>query len=116
MRFMLIGRQEDELLDAVILPFGQKLIERPVKRLALHSRGTGIAFLSGVPDSVAEGGRQKDPASPGDGFRHPLGNESVAPERKMRPVLDQRPNGKNEARIPGQDSPNLWPREVLEGP
>jgi hypothetical protein len=34
----------------------------------------------------------------------------------MRPVLDQRPNGKNEARIPGQDSPNLWPGEVLEGP
>ena len=34
----------------------------------------------------------------------------------MRPMLNQRPNGEDEARIPGQDPSYFWPGEVVKGP
>jgi len=116
MRLMLIGRQKEKLLNAMVFPFGQKLVQGPVKGLPVDSGGAGVTLLSGIPDSVIEAGRQEDPAPPGDLSSHHLYDEGVGPEGEVRPMLDQRPNGEDEARIPGQYPSYFRPGEVVKGP
>lgn len=115
-RLVLIGSQEEKLPDSMIFPFGQKLVQRPVKGLSLDSGGAGVTLLSWIPDSVIDAGSQEDLALSGDFLGDSLHNESVRSEWEVGPMLDQRPDGKNQARIPGEDSADFRPGEALEAP
>ena len=116
MRLMLAGGQQEELPDAMVLPFGQKLIQSPMKGLSLDSRRPGIPFLAGVPDPVLERGRQKDLASPGNFLGNPLHNEGVGAKGEMGPMLGEGSYRKEEAGIESENPPDVRPGEVPEGP
>jgi len=116
MRLMLIGRQEEEILDAMVFPFREKLVESPVKGFPFNPSGASVTLLARVPHSVGEGGGQEDFASPRDFSSYPFHDESVGSQWQMRAVLDQCPDGKDEAGVSGQDPPDLRPGEVLQGP
>jgi len=116
MRLMLVGRQEEEFLNAVIFPFGQELVQSSVEGLPLNPRGSRITFLSRIPYSIDEAGRQENSRLSGNLPRHPLCDEGVGSQRKMRTMLDQGPDREDQAGVPREDSPDFRPGEVFEGP
>jgi hypothetical protein len=75
MGFVSMGGQENELLNPMVLPFGQKLVkgsmEGSMEGFPLETSGAGIVLLLRASDAVLEGGGLQDQARiPSQGFSH----------------------------------------------
>ena len=64
--------------------------------------------------TIGKRGCEQDAQVLGDVARQVLGDESIGAERQVRPVLLQRPHGKEKARVAGQNPAHLEPGQVLQ--
>lgn len=111
-----VGRDEEELPDAMIFPAGQELVQGPVKGFPAQAGGAGEPFPSGQGDTVMKAGCHQDPGTAGYLPGHGSGDEGVCAQRKVGTVLDQGPHGKQEPGIPGQNPPHFRPGKAIQGP
>jgi hypothetical protein len=71
MGFVSMGGQENEPLNPMVLPFGQKLVKGSMEGFPLETSGAGIVLLLRASDAVLEGGGLQDQARiPSQGFSH----------------------------------------------
>jgi hypothetical protein len=109
-----MGRDEHEVIEALVLPVRQQLVDRPVERLATDSG----ASREGTPaegHSVRERRREEDSQRSRDLARHATRDEEIGPQRKMRPVLLESSDGNDQAAIASKRLFDLRPRHLFEG-
>ena len=104
-----MGGQEYELLNPMVFPLGQELIEGSMEGLSPETRRAGVVLLFRAPDPELEGGRLEDREAFGKLTGHSFGDEGVGSQRKVGTMLNQSPYRQNQAGIPGQGLPDFRP-------
>lgn len=114
MRLVLDRGQEDELLDSVIFPPSQQLVQGSVESLAPKARLTCIGLPARGNHPVPDRWCQQDSAPFRDLLRNGLRNDRVGSQGKVRAMLMERAHWEDEPGISGKKLPRVRPGKVTQ--
>ncbi len=112
--FRALRRDQDELLDAVVLPLRQQLIDGSVQGLPRKAAGPGELTCLGKPNAVLEGRGPQDARSGRGRIRYRAGNVEVGAQWQVRASVVQGPHRQEQSGIPGQYALYLRPGHPLQ--
>ena len=113
-RVVAVGREDDERLDAGLLPGAEQIVHPTVQRLAPHGRVAGIGALGRGIDAVLHGRRAQDAELGREVVGEALDEDGVTPQREMGSVLLTGADGHDQARVASERLRNLGWSELLE--
>jgi hypothetical protein len=113
-RFMTVGRNDDELADTVFFPRSEQLVDCTVQGLLAQGSRAGILSFGRNVDAVVHGRSAEHTELSGEINGDPACDEDVASEWKVRPVLFHGADGYDQARIAREVCCCIDPAELVE--
>src|SRR5438552_10447123 len=114
MRVVVVGGEDDERLDARLLPGAEQLVHPAVQRLAPHGRVAGVGALGSGIDAILYRRRAQDAELGGEVVGEALDEDGVTPQREMGSVLLTGADGHEEAGVALERGPHLVRNEGLQ--
>src|SRR2546426_1888651 len=113
-RVVAVRRQDDERVDAGLLPRAEQIVDPAVQGLATHGCVAGVRPPGRRVHAVLDGGGAQDVEGGREIVRQTLDDDRVASQRQMGAVLFAGAHRHQEAGIALEDEANLVRKESLE--
>ena len=111
---VVVGGQEDELVEAMILPGGEGIVEEPVQSLLPYPRGAGEGSLRGEVDAERQRGSLQDAEIAGQGGGDRFGHECPGADGQVWPVLVANTHGHEQPTIVAEMPLDVAPRVIRQ--
>jgi hypothetical protein len=112
--FVALGCDDYDFVDAVVVPTGEEFIYGTMEGLTAERAGAGVRGPVGLRKAVVEGRSHHQLQAAGQIEGDALGDKCIRAERQMGPVVVERANGKDQARITIEQATDFGPGKVVQ--